>query len=432
MTRRDRTYLGRSLAAPLLAALTVVLALPAGAAAVEPGTGTISGTVTLEGGAPGIGVEVCAIPSPQLGGEEETWDCESAESGGHYEIAKVPAGSYKVQFRPAVQASYVFQYYDAAPSWETAQTISVTPGSVNSNIDGVLEKGATISGTVTAAATGLPVAEVEVCAESYEGFGRCEGTSASGRYTIEGLPAGEYYVYFYPEETGLDVVGQSYPGRSFSEEPAAFFVAPKQNVTGIDAALQPGGQILGTVRSAENGSPLAGVEVCLTEASHLRAAACLTTHRSGAYDFEGLWSAGWKVVFSPSLGDLFPAEVIPIIEDEESPAELAPWNDSFPTQWWQGQSSFATATPISLTGPATITGIDATLGTPPPSAPTQPSPTPVAPVVAKAKPKKHKKVEGPLRCKRGFAKRKLHGRVRCVRSHKVVRHKHRNHRKHPA
>jgi hypothetical protein len=436
MTRRDRTFLGRSLVPLLLAALALALALPAGAAAAEPGTGTITGTVTLEGGDPGIGVEVCAIPSPQLEGEEEIWDCESAGSGGRYEIAKVPAGSYKVQFWPAVQASYVFQYYDAAPSWETAQTISVTAGSVNSNIDAVLEKGATISGTVTAAATGLPVAEVEVCVESYEGFGRCEETSASGRYTIEGLPAGDYYVYFYPEESGLDVIGQSYPGRSFSEEPVAFFVAAKQNVTGINAALQPGGEILGSVRSAANGSPLAGVEVCLTEASHLRIAACLTTRRSGAYEFDGVWSAEWKVVFSPSLADLYGAEVVEIIEDEESPAELAPWNDSYPTQWWNGQTSFAAATPIAVTAPATVEGIDATLGTPP--ALTQPGPSPAATIappvvskVAKAKPKKQK-MKAPLRCKRGFSKRKMHGRVRCVRSHKVVRHKHRKHRKRPA
>jgi hypothetical protein len=438
MTRRDWTFLGRSLVPLLLGVLALALTLPAGAGAVEPGTGTITGTVTLEASGGAVGIEVCAYPVVEIGLEEEE-ECESTGAGGHYEITGLRATEYKVFFWPQEESAYVYQYYDHAISWEAADPVLVTAGGVASNIDATLEKGATISGTVTAAATGLPVAEVEVCAESYEGFGRCAETAPSGRYTIEGLASGDYYVYFYPEESGLDVIGQSYPGRSFSEEPAAFFVAPKQNVTGINAALSAGGQILGTVRSAANGSPLAGVEVCLTEASRLRPAACLTTRGSGAYEFEGVWTADWKVVFSPSLADLYGAEVVPIIEDEESPPELAPWNDSYPTQWWSGQTSFATATPIALTAPATVEGIDATLGTPP--ALTQPGPSPAATTttpaptvskVAKAKPKKQK-AKGPLRCKRGFSKRKMHGRVRCVRSHKVVPHsnskkKHRKHR----
>jgi hypothetical protein len=432
MTRRDWTFLGRSLVPLLLAALA--LALPSGAAAVEPGTGTITGTVTFEGGVAAVGVAVCASPVVEIEEEEES-PCKLAKAGGNYEISGLRAGEYKVSFWPEEGSAYTYQYYDDASSWGTAEPIAVTAGGVVPDIDAELEEGATISGTVTSAATGVPAGKVEVCAESGEGFG-CAETGSSGLYTIRGLTAGKYVVYFLPEGNGLGLLAQVYQGRSFSEEPDFVAVARKAHVTGINAALALGGAIEGTVRSAANGSPLAGVEICLSEAARLGFPTCLPTGASGAYRFYGIPTGSWKVAFSPSLTDVYGSGFAGFVEEEDSPAELAPWNDSYPTQWWNGQATFAAATPIAVTAPATVTEIDGSLGTPP--ALVQPGPTPPAEItppavskVAKAKPKKHE-AKGPLRCKRGFTKHKLRGRVRCVRSHKVVRHAKKKHRKHGA
>lgn len=431
MTRRDWTFLGRSLVPLLLGVLALALALPAGAAAVEPGTGTITGTVTLEGGV-GVGVEVCASSVIEVEEDEEP-SCESTGVGGSYEITDLRAGDYNVYFLPEEGSAYVFQFYDDASSWSTAQSIPVTAGGVTSNINAVLERGATISGTVTSAATGLPVAGVEVCAESFEGFG-CAKTVSTGLYTIQGLPAGEYDVYFLPEGTELGLLAQVYNDRSFSEQPDLVDVTHKAHVTGINAALALGGAIEGTVRSAANGSPMGGVEICMTEAVRLGFPTCLVTGESGAYRFYGIPSGSWKIAFSPALTDVYEGAVARFEEREDSPAELAPWNDSFPTQWWSGQTTFATATPIAVTAPATVTGIDGSLGTPP--ALVQPGPTPAATITApvvskvmKTKPKKGK-AQGPLRCKRGFTKRKVRKTVRCVRRHKVVRHAKKKHHKH--
>ena len=77
--------------------------------------------------------------------------------------------------------------------------------------------------------------------------------------------------------------------------------------------------------------------------------------------------------------------------------------DSFWTQWWGGQPTFEAATPIAITPPQIVTGIDASL-----AAPETPSTTPSAvPVVTKPL----------LQCKRGFVKRKVHGKRRCVKRH---------------
>src|ERR1700742_4666367 len=251
----------RSLVPFLLGVLALALALPAGAGALGPGTGKITGTVTLEGGGAAVGVEVCAFPYPQTGGEDEEWNCDVTGSDGTYELVGVSQGEHNVQFWPYGEPAYLYQYYDGAAEFDEADLVLVTADGVTPNIDAVLEEGATIEGTVTAAATGLPAPGVDAWVESVDGFEEQVYTDASGRYKAEGLPPGEYRVHFYPEETELNVLGQNYPEGSLWEEAATFTVLPKQHVTGTDAALAPGGRILGTVRSAADGSPLSGVEV---------------------------------------------------------------------------------------------------------------------------------------------------------------------------
>jgi hypothetical protein len=417
-----------------LAMLVGASASAAGAGAVEPGTGAIKGSVTVEGGGVTPQVEVCTWQVVEGGTENEL--CARVEVDGSYEIPGLVPGEYKVEFWPRRESGYVFQYYNDEPSWKRANPVSVTANTVTPDIDAVLEEGATISGTVTAAATGFPAANVEVCAEGEE-FGDCAETGPNGTYTIQGLPAGEYFVYFYPEGSGLGLLAQAYSDRSFSERPNPVVVGSRSDVTGIDAALQAGGKIQGAVHSAANGAPLAGVEVCLTEAARLGFPTCLQTPASGLYGFFGLPSGSWKVVFSPALRDVYSEEFARFEEEELTPAELAPWNDSFPTQWWNAQASFATATPIAVTAPAITEGIDATLGTPPPALtipPVAPAavipgpPTGSKPVkVAKAEPKRR-----PLKCKRGFVKRKLRGKARCVKAHKRARHANKPHRRHAA
>ena len=383
----------------LLLVAIVALVLPAAGQAAEPGS--ISGTVTAKvGGLPIEGVEVCAEAEA-----EETLRCGSTDGNGEYEILGLPAGSYKVEFwaRPV---GYVDQFYAGKRHRSEATPVAVFAGASTPDIDAELEKGATISGRVTAAATGLPVAQVEVCAFTPDEteFG-CEATDGSGVYAIEGLPAGQYEIYFYTGESAGEFVSQPY-------EPGLVTLTTGQVLTGVDAALQVGGQISGTVRLAATGGPLKGVEVCITEATETLPLACLKSPASGAYRFTGLWNASFKVVFSPEASEL------------EKGQEKGIVPDAFPTQWWNGQPTFAAATPIAITPPAVVNGIDASLGpgpvvTPPPAAPSSPPATqPVKP-----KPK-------PLKCKRGFVKKTVKGKpARCVKRHKPKRHHHKHHAK---
>jgi hypothetical protein len=384
---------------PLLVAL-VALALPAAGEAA--GTGAIAGTVTDEGVTPLEGVDVCAEAIGVEGG-----GCAPTGSGGTYEISGLAPGQYTVEFWPD-ELNYVPQFYDGKHSFETSTPVTVTEGTTKSGVDAALEKGATISGTVTAAATGQPVAEVEVCAflVGGEAFG-CGDTTPFGGYTISKLPPGQYEIYFFPFSSKGGLVSPS--------QPTLVMLGRGQVLPGVNAALQIGGQVSGTVRLAATGAPLGNVEVCITEAGEAWPLGCLKTPASGNYRFTGVWSGSFKVVFSPEASELEEGEFW------EIPA------DSYPTQWWNGQSTFAAATAIGVTAPAVVTGIDGSLGPGPVVAPPVPAPAP--PVTKVVKPKR--RIAKPLRCKRGSVKKKVKGKARCVKRHKPRRHhKHPKPRKH--
>ena len=381
---------------PLLVA-ALALALPTLAEAVP--TGSISGTVTAKvGGLPLKGVEACAYPTVGGGGEGP---CAKTDEHGEYEIAGLADGAYEVEFW-GQPVGYVNKIY---PSH-----VSVVNGEPTSGINAELEKGGLIKGTVTAAATGVPVSGVEVCAFAADKSEYCAPTGFTGAYAIEGLPAGRYEVFFWTVEIEADLVSQPYSG-------GPLVLAAGQEVTGVNAALQRGGQIAGTVRLAATGASLKGVEVCITEVGEAWPLGCLKTPASGGYRFTGLWGGSFKIVFSPEAAELEEAEAWGISAD------------AYPTQWWNGQPSFATATPIAVAPPAIVSGIDGSLGPGPvvvtPPAPAASPPPAVAVVTPKPKPVTKPK---PLKCKRGFVKKKLKGKaVRCVKRHQPTHH-HRRHR----
>jgi hypothetical protein len=362
----------------LLGAL--LLALPASAMAAEATTtGSIEGTVSAEGIEPIGEVEVCAKAV-----DESSYKCTLPE-GGSYEIPELPAGEYKVGFWPT--GNYVTQFWRDAPTWNQATALTVTEGETLREIDATLVPGAVIKGIVTASATGLPVGEVEACATSGE-IERCAESNPAGEYSIDGLAGGQanlWSLYFYAQDSVADVVSEPYSG-------GAIEISSGESKS-VNVALGPGGQIAGTVRLASTGAALDGVQVCVTTASSPTPLGCLRTPSSGAYRFMRVWPGSYKVVFSPEPTGL------------EGP-------DPYPTQWWGGQSTFAAAAPIEVTPPAVVDNIDASLVAPP--APATPITTPV--------------VKKPLlKCKRGYLKRKVHGKQRCVRRHKAKpkpRHRH--------
>jgi len=372
--------------------------------ALAPGlalASSISGTVTDEGTHLGIAsVEVCAHPQPYV--YEDV--CDKSASGGTYQL-NLAAGSYYVHFEAWQDGlNYVDEWYDESPLFP-GDLVTVGADEAVSGVDAELEEGGVITGTATEASTLDPAVGVWACVEDEAvQFGLCTKTDSNGEYEVHALPTGEYRIEFNGENDS------NYLRRFYdeTEDPSGATRVPVtagETVSGIDATLDPGAQILGTVTAAGTGAPLADIEVCLYE--HLHAPSpeyvyhCDRTDSNGGYAIRSLPAESFKVVFSQDDGGF--------TED--------PWIE----QWWNGASSDSGAAPLLVTPPNTLTGIDAQLVSrfaeePQSGGAAGGSGSPVpAPVIKQ-----------PLRkCREGFHRKLVKGKKRCVRKH----HPRRQHRR---
>lgn len=237
--------------------------------------GQITGQVTDASGAPLERVEACV----EAEGSEVFFGCASTESTGTYTISGLPTGSFKVSFHATYGSNYLPRFYNEKANFTEAESVSVTAGGAEkTGINAKMQAGGQIAGKVTAASTHAAIANVEVCVVDYS----CTDSNASGEYTISGLPTGSSYeVSFYAEEG-------NYLPQYYSDQPTAATANPVSTTAGsttagIDAELQPGGQITGRVIDAATHVGMANVSVCAypPEAGELFGG-CATTNSAGS------------------------------------------------------------------------------------------------------------------------------------------------------
>jgi hypothetical protein len=361
-----------------------------GVAAFAPATafaGSISGTVidatTLE---PIESLEVCAYQLEEEG-FSEVWFCEETDASGEYTIEDLEAGEYGVEFwgRPL---NYIPQYFDGVTDWWEKDPVVVGSGAVI-GVDAEMTEGGGIEGEVGRAVGGAPVEAALVCAWTIFGeeFGGCAETDSSGEYAIQGMPEGEYEVEFWAVEQ--DLLTQYYDHKDHWWEANPVTVALGAVTPEIDADLLAAARVEGQVRRASDGSPLTEVEVCAWSTDPEGSVKCGYPGDDGRYAIHGIPSDEYKV-------------------------EFWPFDESLPIQFWDHKATWEEANPLSLGAGSIATGINADLGAgPPPPVVTPPVTTP--PVVVRH----HRK-----RCKKGFRKKRVHGKVRCVKKKRKHRHQH--------
>ncbi|HEX6601226.1 MAG TPA: carboxypeptidase-like regulatory domain-containing protein, partial [Solirubrobacterales bacterium] len=339
------------------------------------------------------GVEVCAWSQTEE--EDEDPYCSETDALGQYFMDEIDADFYGVEFwgKPL---GYVTQFYDGKLRWWEADEVGIAAEPVK-GIDAELVTGGTIEGTVSRAPGGDPVEEATVCAWELELelFGGCTFSDGEGDYALRGLAEGEYLVEFWPGEDP-DLLGQYYDGKSYSFEADPVPAGPGETKTGIDAELQVGGTIKGTVRVASTGAPVQWVEVCAWEAFSEGFGGCDYSNADGTYSLERLFPGNYKIEFWTG----------------ETETNLL-------NQYWDHKSLWSEANPLLINGGEIRTGINADLLTPglppvkPPAAVITPPPPPVVkPVTSPVKPKK---------CRKGFKKKRVKGKFRCVKKRKVRR-----------
>jgi len=284
--------------------LLVVLAIPAAAQGPIWTTGWISGRVTdATTGAPLAGVTVSFRTSWGPGGGSAT-----SSASGWYTAGFVTPGNYYLC------TSNSLGYFDAvygggAPVagclWAQGMPVRVSAGE-SITVNFALTKGATITGTVTDAATGAPLSGVTVYfhTSSNATVGSAT-TDASGAYTNGMLRAGTYCLRTLNTGGYLNQRYANLPCASSDCYPyntgTAVSVTVGQALGGIDFALTLGGTISGTITAAATGSPLAGVTVSVRNAL-ASAAESTTTDASGVFTRNGLPTGSYAVYTANSQG----------------------------------------------------------------------------------------------------------------------------------
>jgi hypothetical protein len=258
--------------------------------------GTITGTVTSDT------TPATPLPGMCVFVEENNglFDGGSAgtDSNGHYTIKGLASGPYSVFFQPGCDsnANFVPENYPSS--------VKVTEGATTSGINGSLPPGATISGTVTSATTGKPLRGICVEINSTADFGIEGGFAVSakdGTYSVNQLPVDTYNVEF----TGGcgnrgSFAPQAYDNTNVLEPQNIDVTTAGQAVTGIDAAMQPGPVISGTVTDS-SGRNLTGI--CVFAGTPSGVLYGIAASRHGKYRITDLAPAQYQVIFTPGCGN---------------------------------------------------------------------------------------------------------------------------------
>lgn len=290
---------------------------------------TITGVVRDANGQPLAGANV-SLRDGGYGGSSTT-----TNNQGQYSFTGLrAANSYIVQFSPPAGTPWLGEYWEDRASEQTATPIAVDPGETFT-ADATLAKGAQIRGTVTEDG-GTPLSGIDVVVVPGGGGAPLSTvtTSEDGTYASAGLPPGVYKAVFSLNYYMLDdkYIEQWWDGAPSSVTADLISVTGSADVTGIDAAMQQGGVITGTVRDAD-GDPLSNISVSASPGVGGSSSRTTSTDANGTYTLRGLNTSNYKVRFQGN-------------------GTLAP-------QWYNAATSEEAGAWVSVTAGQTTGGIDA-------------------------------------------------------------------------
>jgi 5-hydroxyisourate hydrolase-like protein (transthyretin family) len=266
---------------------------------------------------------------------------------GTYTAAGLPTGAYFVEFvsvsDPTTFAllNYAYQFYSGAATFAGATAVSVTNGSTTSNINAAMAAGGQIAGTATDASTGKGIAGADVIVRNANGSEVADVVTASdGTYKAIGLPTGNYTVLFQtPDESKWASVW--YNGKPSAATADTVAVTAGSTTSNINEALVKPGSISGTVTYGPSGAPLQGVMVDILDAGGNVVAEAITGS-DGSYILRGLLPGTYKVKFSPGGAGVG-------------------GRSNLGFQYYNGKTTLASATAVSVASGASVTGINGSL-----------------------------------------------------------------------
>ena len=190
----------------------------------------------------------------------------TSDAAGVYTATGLPAGTYYLGTHNDL--GFVDEHYNnlpcyggSCPSITTASAVTVTAGVATTGIDIALAPGGGLSGTVTDAGSGAPLAGISVFAYSASNIQLAgDTTDASGHYSISPLPAGAYYVKTFNSGGYVDEVYNNLacplgvcPNPSTG---TAVTVTAGSTTGGINIGLTAGATISGFVTNEHTGAAI--------------------------------------------------------------------------------------------------------------------------------------------------------------------------------
>ncbi len=268
-------------------------------AVMQPG-GTISGEIINQGTGSPLPASCVLVTSQQEAngfgtsltdvalGYNQAQLALTGPNGG-YSFSNLAPGAYLAQATPDCEApvgDYATEWYSpdgsGSPEW-----LSVNAGTPETNVDIQLPRGSFITGKITnTAGRGIgdmcvfPIGVGSVTSE-IPAFYSAGVSLSGGRYRVSGLAPGQYDVEF-EACLGGPYADQWYDGQGSSADANPVTVPANQTVSGIDATLNGGGTVAGTITDQATGEPVRDACVLLVDSGQSIVYA-VTTGKKGQY-----------------------------------------------------------------------------------------------------------------------------------------------------
>ena len=207
-------------------------------------TGAISGVIYESDGTTPIR-DFCDITAFNEYGKYMGSDYTFDFKNGEYSIDELPDGSYYVMARAD---GYANEFYDNVYDWQNATMVEVSSGQETVGINFSLKKyKGSISGLVTDV-NGAPIVECYLMAVGENNINSLSTmTGPDGSYKIEGLQSGEYKIQAEYFIEGKNYVTEWYDNVYNSNEAKLVSVVEPNTTNNINFVLESGGAIKGKV-----------------------------------------------------------------------------------------------------------------------------------------------------------------------------------------
>ncbi len=266
--------------------------------------GSITGTVT-DGVNPLSNILVEAnILNPDTGLSFIVVASTYTNSNGFYEFTTLEDNSYAIKFTDE-SGNYVSEYYDDNRSSAFNPNLQIAGGNTLSDIDAVLAVSSHITGRVTDAADGNPLAGIPVSADDFSiGESASTLTDSGGYYTLSNILPGSYIVSFNSVYGLRFYTPQYYDSVSDYSSATPVVVGTGATAANIDASLTEGGYITGRVTAEDGTTPLESITVRISEnyGYGWLPGYDVTTDANGDYYFNGLVAGNYRLAFSDETG----------------------------------------------------------------------------------------------------------------------------------